>query len=546
MKKSAGNYRRHLLLTTALAGLATAVAAQAAPRVEDALAAGRLGLAPAADYRLASGDCADCPTPPQALWYFRGDTIAVPRAGQAGFDARLRAQDDIRRWQAAGQEKPEAVRSPLLWIGSPQVARGKLAAGGDALADAGGEALAFSVVPKIATNLSYYNADSLKYFAGRPVKARGRMDNGRFVARSLWPEDYALDGQALAPRPLAAGEDLMSLVRADQGGAAQPFAARLLWSRSGQGLDLAGKPVLALVLNGAQGDDDEAHGGHFAIATGNFGPRGEWDDWLVNNFYNLDSVSEKGIIAATLPMDAYQGDLNSGQSWYRPSYLLVAVFKDGRGPARYQAAIGRVFNHFYRHDFRYNHATANCAGINLETLRSLGWRIPEQGPDSRLKALAALPYMAIKDRSLDSGQKAYDYLTAEKTDLYPLVAFAAAGEDLLQRIAPGTAPTPYEKMLGEDLEALVFIRLPQFPSSRALGQAPVASLDEYMARVPADRAQWKVVPVPPRPFPAEMKDPAAPAEEMAPSDFALAGYFGAFAFLGVGWRVKRRRARRNK
>lgn len=517
----------------------------AASAVSDALTAGSLGLYGAADFRLDTGDCRDCPTPPQALWYFRGDQVAVPTAQAAGFEARLRAQDDIRQWNAARQGKPDGSRPSLVWIGSPQVARGTLAAGGDALQGATGDQLPFAVVPKIASNLSYYNDASLRYFAGRSLKARGRLEGERFVARTLWPEDFALNGK-LPLQPLAAGESLSQLIRADGGGATQPFASRLLWSRSGAAPELAGKPVMAFVLNGAQGDDDEAHGGHFAVATGRFGAHGEWDDWLVNNFYNLDSVSEKGIIASTLPMDAYQTDLNSGQSWYRPSYMLVAVLKDGRAPALYQEAINRVFNHFYRHDFRYNHATANCAGINLETLRSLGWNIPEQGPGGRLKAVAALPYMTVKERSLDHGRKAYDYLSAEKTDLYPFVAFTAAGEDILQRIVAAPAQvTPYEKMLGEDIEALLYVRIPQFPSSRAMGQAPVASLDEFMARTPADKADWKIVPTDERPFPPEMKDPAAPAEEAPPSQYALAGYGGFLAFLGLGGlHIKRRRRAR--
>lgn len=517
----------------------------AATQVVDALASGKLGLHEAADFRLSDGDCRDCPTPPQALWYFRGDKLAVPTAQPAGFDAKLRAQDDIRQWQAARQGKPEGTRPSLLWIGSPQVARGALAAGGDALQSAG-EKLPFAVIPKIASNLSYYNEASQKYFAGRNIKARGSLEGERFVARTLWPENFALNA-GLPAKPLAADESLTQLVRADGGGATLPLASRLLWSRSGVAPELNGKPVMAFVLNGAQGDDDEAHGGHFAVATGRFGAHGEWDDWLVNNFYNLDSVSEKGIIAATLPMDAYQTDLNSGQSWYRPSYMLVAVFKDGRVPGLYQEAIGRVFNHFYRHDFRYNHATANCAGINLETLRSLGWMIPEQGPGSRLKAVAALPYMAIKEGSLEQGRKAYDYLAAEKTDLYPFVAFTALGEDILQRIvaAPASA-TRYEKMMAEDIEALLYVRIPQFPSSRAMGQAPVASLDEFMARTPADRSQWKIVPTDARPFPAELKDPTAPNEEAPPSHYALMGYTGFFAFLGLGGaHIKRRRAQRN-
>lgn len=531
-----------LLRSLFATGLCSVMAAPAfaAPAVADALADGALGLYGARDFRLANGNCRDCPSTPQALWYFRGDQVAVPTAQAAGFDARQRTQADIRQWAGERQGKPEGSRPSLLWIGSPQVARGTLAPAGDALQ--GAENLPFAVVPKISSNLSYYNADSLKYFAGRPIKARGRLDNGQFVARTLWPEDFALDGKQ-AVKPLAANESLAELVRAEGGGAGQPFASRLLWSRSGQGVDLAGKPVMAFVLNGAQGDDDEAHGGHFAIATGRFGPKGEWDDWLVNNFYNLDSVSEKGIIASTLPMDAYQTDLNSGQSWYRPSYMLVAVLKDGRTPALYQEAISRVFNHFYRHDFRYNHATANCAGINLETLRSLGWKLPEQGNGGQLKAIAALPYMAIKEGSLDKGRKAYDYLTAEKTNLYPFVAFTAAGEDILQRVVANPAnATPYEKMLGEDIEALLYVRIPQFPSSRAMGQAPVASLDEFMARTPPNKADWKIVPTDERPFPPEMKDPISPPEEALPSQYAVAGYGGFFAFLGLGGlHLKRRR-----
>lgn len=223
-------------------------------------------------------------------------------------------------------------------------------------------------------------------------------------------------------------------------------------------------------------------------------------------------------------------DLNSGQSWYRPSYMLVAVLKQPRAASLYQQAIGRVYNHFYRHDFVYRHATANCAGISIETLRSLGWQIPEQGPTSRLKAAVALPYMAIKDGSLESGYKAFDYLTAEQTDLYPFVAFEAAGHDLLRRVSLGQANSPFERMLAEDLEALIYVRIPQFPSSRAVGQAPVASIDEYMKRAPEDKAQWKIVPVPPRPFPAELKDPQAPDEGPRPASLAVYAYGG---FLGI-------------
>jgi hypothetical protein len=424
---------------------------------------------------------------------------------------------------------------PLLWVGAPLVAEGAR--------------LPFSVVPKIDTNLSYYDESSERHFAGRSLRLRGRIEEGRFVARTIWPEDYALDAARVPYRPLGPGESLESLVRSENGGAALPLAARVLWRRNSNSWN--GKTVLAVMLNGAQGDDDEAHAGHFAIATGAFGPRGEWGDWLVNNFYNLDSVSEKGIIAASLPMDNYLADLNSGQSWYRPSYMLVAVLKDERAARLYQEGIGRVYNHFYRHDFSYRHASANCAGISMETLRSIGWMIPTEGTSGRVKAALALPYMTLKERSLESGRNAYDYLSVEVTDLYPFAAFQAAGRDLLERVpagrgAPGTA---YERMLAEDLDAVLYVRIPQFPSSRAFGQAPVASMDEYMKRAPADRSKWKIVPVAPRPFPAELRDPASAGDPPRASLYALGAYalallIGAVWIWRWVWQMRTRRLRR--
>ena len=525
------------LILAAFALYGNALAEPAA--VHGALEGTRLGLYAGSDFRLVDGACADCTTIPQALWYFRDDTIAVPRQPASGFAARLNAQDDVRAWLLA---HPAGDRSmpPLLWVGAPLVAEGAR--------------VPFGVVPKIDTNLSYYDESSERYFAGRSLRLRGRIEEGRFVARTIWPEDYALDAARVPYRPLSPGETLESLVRSENGGAASPMAARVLWRRNPDVAEpWAGKPVIAVVLSGAQGDDDEAHAGHFAIATGAFGPRGEWSDWLVNNFYNLDSVSEKGIIAASLPMDNYLADLNSGQSWYRPSYMLVAVLRDERAARLYQEGIGRVYNHFYRHDFSYRHASANCAGISMETLRSIGWEIPTEGTSGRVKAALALPYMTLKDRSLASGRNAYDYLSVEVTDLYPFAAFQAAGRDLLAQVAAGRddGGTAYERMLAEDLDAIIYVRIPQFPSSRAFGQAPVASMDEYMKRAPQDRSQWKIVPVAPRPFPAEMRDAAAPGDPLRASVYALGAYAlalliaAAWIWRGVSQLRARRLRRRN-
>lgn len=97
-----------------------------------------------------------------------------------------------------------------------------------------------------------------------------------------------------------------------------------------------------------------------------------------------------------------------------------------------------------------------------------------------------------------SGRKIYDYLAEERTRLYPAVAFEADGLGLLQLV--GALPTDpralseYENQLKSDVDAIVLVRIPQIPSSRAMGSSPVFSFDEYRSRVPADRAKWKVGP----------------------------------------------------
>jgi hypothetical protein len=538
--------RPPLRFVVAFLFVAAADAMAATGGVRNALDATHLGLHDGADFRLVDGACSDCQTIPQALWYFRGEVIAVPTAAAAGFARNRTAQDDVREWVLSNPDGDKA-KPPLLWIGSPQVVEGaRLLDGGQALLGADGSRLGFSLTKKIDSNRSYFDASSARHFAGRRLKLRGRMEGDRFVARTIWPEDSALDFARLPYRPLASGETLAALVRAEGGGARSPPSARVLWARDPKAMRTwAGKPVLAVMLNGAQGDDDEAHAGHFAIATGVFGQAGQWDDWLVNNFYNLDAFSEKGIIAATVTMDSYLADLNSGQSWYRPSYLLIAVLKQERGAAIYQQAIGRVYNHFYRHDFIYRQTITNCAGISMQTLRSLGWKIPELGPIGRVKAVVALPYKAIKDMSIESGRQAYDYLVTEQTDLLPFAAFDAAGRDLLGRIAGGgPSGTRYESMLRDDIEAVIFVRIPQFPSSRAFGQAPVQSIDEYNDRVPSDKSQWKIIPVAPRPFPVAMKDAEAPRDRSLPSLYALYAYGVVIVLCGIG--VARHRAGRHR
>lgn len=515
-----------LAAPSAVMAAAPATSASAAGWPANQSEAGWLGLYPASDFRLVDGRCTDCQTMRQALWYFQDDMVAVPGKGvrMAGFSPGVRAQEDVRQWHAQTRKDDPQSRPALIWLGATRlVGDTTLNAAGDALRLPDGRDIPFRVVPKISTNLSYYDDSSIAFFRDRPLRIRGEMKtgpDGRAVweARTIWPQDWAIDAQRLSLQPLGANETLAGLVRAHANGRDERYEARLLWERSpGASRDWSRHAVTAFMLNGAQGDDDEAHGGHFAIATGHYGAGG-WSDWMVNNFYNLDSYSEKGIVASMLPMDNYMADLNSGQSYYRPSYMLVAVLKSGRAAHAYQGAIARVFNHLYRHDFHYRHAGANCAGISMDTLRSLGWDIPATGATSLLKAVAAYPYKAITDQSFASGQQAFDYLSEEQSRLYPAAAFNAAGNDLLRIAASGQriGAGALENMLHEDLQALVFVRIPQIPSSRAFGSFPVSTIDEYMQRVPEDKAQWKIVPVGARPFPAELRDTDTLSDEPLP------------------------------
>ncbi|MBS4098140.1 MAG: hypothetical protein KGZ83_15015 [Sulfuricella sp.] len=520
-----------------------------------ALQDGALGLYNPAEMRLADGACKDCRVLPQASWYFPDDLIAVPGATAplAGFSPTDAAQRDVRLWAARADGEELRALPTLIWLGSSQVIpRATLAEDGRHLTTEEGQTLDFAVTPKIPTNLSYYDATSQHFYAGRPLRLRGEVQQGeaggqQFVARTLWPLDFSLP-DTLPLRPLEAGESLQSLVRAEGGGAKSPYAARVLWERSsGQKREWADKAVLGVMLNGAQGDDDEAHGGHFGIVTGRYRADGDWSRWLVNNFYNLDSYSEKGIVAAVTPMDKYLMDLNNGQSFYRPSYLLVAVLRKERTAQQYQAAINRVYNHLYRHDFVYSHAKANCSGISVDTFRSLGWNLPERGSGGQLKAIAAYFYVAATSGSLGDARKIYDYLTAETTRLYPAAAFDAMGEDLLN-LAQGRAARPLsalEQQLGDDLEALLYVHIPQIPSSRAFGLAPVYSFDEYMGQAPADRSQWKIVPTEPRPFPDALRDGLALQHEqpaLVPLPVGGAGLGLMVAVVGV----KRRLGKRGK
>lgn len=487
------------------------------------------GLFPAEHFVVTCGHRAGGAALPQALWYFRDETIAVPVPGMplAGYAPDLSLAADLAAWQGQNAIGADAGYPPLVWLGAPEVLRhATLAADGRQLPLADG-ALDLRLVPRLPLNRSWFDASSIAFFHGQPLKLRGWHEHGIFVARTFWPESFVLPEQAsvlpLAAKPAAVRDWLRA---PPQGGGRQPFSVESVWRRAGSAGAQPGQPLFGLMLNGAQGDDDEAHSGHFAVMTGRVGEGGAIDDWLVNNFYTLDAESEKGILAAPVPLDNYLGDLNAGQAWYRPSWLLVATLRRPDAAVHVQAAFGRVFNQFYRHQFAYQHARANCAGISISTLRALGWQVPARGGESWLTAIFGLPLLALRDRSLAKGKAMFDYLTEDRTRLYPAVSFAEAGADLLRLVRgkAGRQLGDFERRLAEDIDEILLVRVPQFPSSRAWGESPAENSVEYRARVPKDPAQRQIIPVPPRPFPPELRDPRSPKEAPLRSDYAVAAW----------------------
>lgn len=474
-----------------------------------ALDGASLGLFPAGAFRLAVGRCEDCAAP--ALWWFRDEIVAVPRrapvsrgagtaAGAQPPDAGAVAPDG-----ADAESTGDVLPLPsLVWLGAPQRVEGaRLSADGKRLS-AEGRSLPLALPPRIPTNDAYADASSLRFFERRNVSVRGAVaerDGGPlFVARTIWPEDARIDFRSLELEPLGENELLGTLIEAQLVGTGGEFPARLLFERERDGTrDWAGKPVLAFVLSGAQGDDDGARGGHLAVATGTFGANGEWRDWLANNFYPLLDRNAKGIIPASLPMDNYLLDVNSGQLWYRPAYMLVAVLRDARAAAAVQQTLQDTMTRLYCLDIDFDMAGFNSTAMTMDSLRELGWRVPGTGPTSRLAAIAAAPLAAIARLSLRTGRELYNALSAERTRLLPRVAFEVAGHDLLYLAAAGrsgeTQPlSAFERMLAEDIEAVAFVRMPQVPSERRVGTYPVRSLLDYGADLIGDPGEYEAAP----------------------------------------------------
>ncbi|MBI5203077.1 MAG: hypothetical protein HY925_15905 [Elusimicrobia bacterium] len=461
-------------------------AAAPAPRSSGRFSGGHLGPYPESDFVLTTGrTCNGCNAPKEGLWYFPDDVIAVPKVG-----------------------KPA-----IVWIGSHEMLEGvRMSKDGKSIVLNDGSVVPLELTPKLPSNLSFYDITSTAYFQNRPLRIRGEwaVENGvrKFVARTIWPEDFRVDLNNLATEKAVSEEDISALVSKDDGGARTPFKTTVLWEKAGAGRAWGGKPVMGMMLNGGQGDDDETHAGHYSMFTGKFGPNGEMSDWMYDNFYDMDQYSEKGIIPSMVPMDKYMADLNSGQSWYRPTDVIVAVLKDGAIPLRIQEQYKDFYQKYYDHSVKYNRATKPCASLVIDLLREdNGWNIPTRGPTDVITARLLSTLVGVGSGDRKAGQDMYTFMRQERTRLFPRAAFEATGSDLLKLAgAQGSSVdrqlTPFEKELQENLIAILYVHLPQIPSSRAFGLHPIEDTVDYFHRVPLSHSKWKVGgPTSPRPFP---------------------------------------------
>ncbi len=469
-----------------------------------ALDHGRLGLFPAHRFALTTGRCVDCALPDAALWWFRDELIAIPKEALAPPVEVARASAEAPRAApgTVSDAEPDMVNAlgaeppGIVWLGAPQRISGATLSAGRAELRVGDDTIAIELTPPMPANVAYADAATAGYFSGRPLTLRGALERRAgadvFVARTIWPEDERLDLRALSPAPLHPNERLGTLVEAQT-----HERYRLLHTRSDPA-GWAGRAVIALVLSGAQGDDDGAHAGHLAVATGVLGERGEWDEWLVTNFYPLVEGNAKGIIPSVLPMDNYLYELNSGQQYYRPSYMLVAVLEQPRAAVAVQHALQDTLRDLHCGAIEFDRTRRNSTAMTIDPLREIGWRVPGIGPTSRLLGLAAAPIAGLVTLSPRTARGVYAALAAERTRLLPRVAFEVMGHDLLQLAAlpPNERAelTPFERLLGEDIEALLFVRLPQVPSSRRFGTYPAPSLWAFGAALMSDPAGFEAAP----------------------------------------------------
>jgi hypothetical protein len=144
------------------------------------------GLLPAEDFEITTGACGECASMASAKWFFRHETIALPRPGLplAGFARNLPVQEDLAAWVKATPVGSARAYPPLVWLAAPQIESGvMLADDGKTIRSARGE-YPLQLVDKLPLNASWFDQSSFEFLRGRPLKMRGNLLEKAFVART--------------------------------------------------------------------------------------------------------------------------------------------------------------------------------------------------------------------------------------------------------------------------------------------------------------------------------------------------------------------------
>ena len=291
-----------------------------------------------------------------------------------------------------------------------------------------------------------------------------------------------------------------------QGGARSPYAALRLWARHGADTG-PGTPVLAFMVNGAQGDDDEAHGGHFAIVTGRVQRRRRHrrlagQQLLLARRRKREGHHRRARAARQLPRPTS----TPARAGTGPSTMLVAVLHDERAAVLVQSALNRVYNQFYRHQLVYYHPNAelhehqrrHAARARAATSAPRTADAPRRWPRAGFPLSSLPPARSPRPSRVR-------LLRTDPTRLMP----AAALEEILARLLALVGPPRPARRPGARLAALLArdARVPPVRAHSAAAVEPRLGRRAGRSRSPntgppsaPDPAQPVIVPVPLDPF----------------------------------------------
>ena len=466
--------------------------------VEDAL-----GLFPASSFRIVTGATAGERTLRQARWYFNGETVAVPVRRCTACVVWQRRRD-VRGRARVGRIAYGATRSSIRRsCGSAR----RMSCATHACPPTAAPSTAWRCGPSASCRSTARTTTqhSVAYFAGRPLTVRGTRDGDAFELRTVWPDDFSLSHRpplrAMDAPPALAMRTLMR--ESPEGGSRSPYAAWTLWQRE-DAPDWSGPARAGVDRQRRAGrrrrgacrplrDRDRPRATPTAAsATGS-------STTSTRSTRRARKASSRRRCRST-PISATSTAARAGIGRATCSSL---VLRDARAAALVQSALGRVYNQFYRHQLAllppgrqlHEHQRRYVARARLahsaaraDVALAAGW--------------LAFPLMIAKERSLARAKIAFDYLCTDQTRLLPAAALEDAYASVHGARAAASAATDDSGACSRRTStAIAFLRIPQFPSSRAFGDAPAVSLREYQARLPADRSQMQIVPVPPRPFP---------------------------------------------